>query len=151
MLDHEVLVTSADEQGRRVQYVLEELPPLIDSSYLVRASSSRHILQSSQATPQNIKAWMKLAKVIFSKYNEYAGFIVLHGTDTMTFAAAVLSFLFENLSKPIIFTGAQVGHLKLRMFDCRVKRLNLLSTLKTHVIHHISCRSTRSAPTAFPT
>jgi len=50
--------------------------------------------------------WIKLAEVIETNYDQYDGFVVLHGTDTMCFTASALSFLLENLSKPVIFTGS---------------------------------------------
>ncbi len=52
--------------------------------------------------------WEKIATNIYQKYAEYDGFVVLHGTDTMAFSASAISFMFENLTKPIIFTGAQL-------------------------------------------
>ncbi len=52
--------------------------------------------------------WLDIAKVIKDNYNDYSGFLILHGTDTMAYTAAALSFLLENLSKPVIITGAQI-------------------------------------------
>jgi len=52
--------------------------------------------------------WQKLALVIKKNYSAYDGFVVLHGTDTMAYTASALSFMFENLSKPVILTGSQV-------------------------------------------
>jgi len=51
--------------------------------------------------------WIDIAKVIEQNYNDYEGFVVLHGTDTMTYTATALSFLLENLNKPVIVTGSQ--------------------------------------------
>ena len=45
---------------------------------------------------------------IFGNYEKYDGFVILHGTDTMAFTASALSFMFENLGKPVVLTGAQV-------------------------------------------
>lgn len=53
--------------------------------------------------------WIDIAKVIRDEYNEYDGFVVLHGTDTMTYTASALSFLLENLDKPVIITGSQIS------------------------------------------
>lgn len=61
-------------------------------------------------------SWSGLAGVIHGQYALYSGFVVLHGTDTMTFAAAALSFLFDNLTKPIVFTGSQVLALNWKLF-----------------------------------
>lgn len=55
-----------------------------------------------------ISDWQKLAHVIASHYNDYDGFVVIHGTDTMAYTASALSFMLENLSKPVVFTGSQL-------------------------------------------
>ncbi len=55
-----------------------------------------------------VEHWIKLAQIIQVNYQEYDGFVILHGTDTMAYSASALSFLLENLGKPVIFTGAQV-------------------------------------------
>lgn len=56
----------------------------------------------------NPNFWIRLAKLIEEKYDSYDGFVILHGTDTMSFTASALSFLLENLAKPIILTGSQL-------------------------------------------
>ena len=62
-------------------------------------------LDSSQMTP---KEWVMMAEIIQKNYHSHDGFIIIHGTDTMAYSASVLSFMFHSLSKPIIFTGAQL-------------------------------------------
>jgi L-asparaginase len=52
--------------------------------------------------------WKKIVEVIAAGYSKYDGFVVLHGTDTMSFTASALSFMLENLGKPVIFTGSQL-------------------------------------------
>jgi L-asparaginase len=52
--------------------------------------------------------WVRLAKTIGDNYNKYDGFVILHGSDTMAFTASALSFMLENLSKPVILTGSQL-------------------------------------------
>lgn len=52
--------------------------------------------------------WIKLAEVIEENYEKYDGFVILHGTDTMAYSASMLSFMLENLSKPVVFTGSQL-------------------------------------------
>ena len=52
--------------------------------------------------------YRQLAQIIYEHYEDYDGFVVLHGSDTMSYTASVLSFMLENLSKPIIFTGSQL-------------------------------------------
>lgn len=56
----------------------------------------------------NIKYWQQIADIIDENYKYFDGFVVLHGSDTMSYSASALSFMFENLSKPIIFTGSQL-------------------------------------------
>jgi L-asparaginase len=52
--------------------------------------------------------WVELATIIKNKYNSFDGFVILHGSDTMSFTASALSFMLENLSKPVILTGSQL-------------------------------------------
>lgn len=52
--------------------------------------------------------WKRIADIIKQEYNEYDGFVILHGTDTMAYSASAMSFMLENLSKPVIFTGSQL-------------------------------------------
>ena len=62
-------------------------------------------LDSSDVGPGH---WTALAAQIAAAYADYDGFVVLHGTDTMAYSAAALSFLLENLGKPVVFTGSQL-------------------------------------------
>jgi L-asparaginase len=54
------------------------------------------------------EVWVQLAKIIEKEYNNYNGFVILHGSDTMAYTASALSFMLENLNKPVILTGAQL-------------------------------------------
>jgi L-asparaginase len=56
----------------------------------------------------NPQEWAKIASIIEENYIEFDGFVVLHGSDTMSYSASALSFMLENLSKPVIFTGSQL-------------------------------------------
>lgn len=56
----------------------------------------------------NIERWVKMATMIENNYSSFDGFVVLHGSDTMSYSASALSFMLENLSKPVIFTGSQL-------------------------------------------
>ena len=53
--------------------------------------------------------WVRIAAAIAARYDDYAGFVVVHGTDTMAYTASALSFLLPNLSKPVILTGSQLS------------------------------------------
>lgn len=69
------------------------------------------LIDSSNVTPEH---WNFIAEDIIEKYDDYDGFVILHGTDTMAYSASALSFMLENLSKPVIFTGSQIPFSKLR-------------------------------------
>lgn len=56
----------------------------------------------------NIEEWKKIATIIKENYDSYDGFVVLHGSDTMSYSASALSFMLENLNKPVVFTGSQL-------------------------------------------
>ncbi|UGS21304.1 asparaginase [Flavobacterium cyclinae] len=56
----------------------------------------------------NISNWQKMAKIIEANYVKFDGFVVLHGSDTMSYSASALSFMLEDLAKPVIFTGSQL-------------------------------------------
>jgi L-asparaginase len=65
----------------------------------------KELIDSSDMNP-NI--WIEIAQIIEQSYDKYCGFVILHGTDTMAFTASALSFMLNNLSKPVILTGSQV-------------------------------------------
>ncbi|MCP3674525.1 MAG: asparaginase [Gammaproteobacteria bacterium] len=69
------------------------------------------LIDSSNVTPEH---WNMIAEDIVARYDDYDGFVILHGTDTMAYSASALSFMLENLSKPVIFTGSQIPFSKLR-------------------------------------
>jgi len=74
----------------------------------------------------NIRTWVHLAGIIQENYSKFDGFVVLHGTDTMAYTASALSFMLEGLSKPVIFTGAQLPMGRLRTDG----RENLITALE---------------------
>ena len=57
---------------------------------------------------------IQIATMIKENYNKYDAFMILHGTDTMAYSASMLSFMMENLNKPVIFTGSQIPILELK-------------------------------------
>lgn len=68
-------------------------------------------IDSSDMTPH---LWAQIARIITTRYHQYDGFVILHGTDTMAYTASALSFMLENLTKPVILTGSQlpIGQLR---------------------------------------
>jgi L-asparaginase len=63
------------------------------------------VIDSSDIQPSH---WKKIAQIIYEHYEEFDGFVVLHGSDTMSYSASALSFMLENLNKPVVFTGSQL-------------------------------------------
>lgn len=80
--------------------------------------------------------WKLLAEDIFEHYDEYDGFVILHGTDTMAYTASALSFALQNISKPVIFTGSQVPMSNIRS-DARRNLVNAVE-LATHSFGEIA-------------
>lgn len=92
-------------------YLESNVPELNALSAEIEIISFEPLIDSSAITPD---VWVHLAEIIYERYAEFDGFVVLHGTDTMAYTASALSFMFENLSKPIIFTGSQLPIGRLR-------------------------------------
>lgn len=80
------------------------------------------LIDSSDMTPDD---WQTIARDITANYDRYDGFVILHGTDTMAFTASALSFILENLNKPVIVTGSQIPLESLRS-DGQTNLLNAL-------------------------
>lgn len=83
----------------------QELPQLLKFGFEISSISFDPVLDSSNITPN---LWEKLARIIEENYCRFDGFVVLHGTDTMSYTASALSFMFNNLGKPVVFTGSQL-------------------------------------------
>ena len=85
--------------------ILEEVPELRKFAYRIDSWTFDPLIDSSDVEPS---LWVSLAGLIEEKYDSYDGFVILHGTDTMAYSASALSFMIENLTKPVIFTGSQL-------------------------------------------
>ncbi len=85
--------------------LLQNIPELNILEHEIETLSFEHPIDSSDMNPEE---WRKIASIIYELYETYDGFVVLHGSDTMSYTASALSFMFENLSKPVIFTGSQL-------------------------------------------
>ena len=85
--------------------ILDEVPELKKFAFRVDAFTFNPLIDSSDVEPS---MWQKLADLIKERYDDYDGFVILHGTDTMAYSASALSFMLENLSKPVVFTGSQL-------------------------------------------
>ena len=85
--------------------LLQTMPSLRKLNVDIGTHSFSEIIDSSDMRPEY---WVEIAKVIEENYNNYDGFVVLHGTDTMSYTASALSFMLEGLEKPVILTGSQL-------------------------------------------
>lgn len=85
--------------------LLKSIPELNQLDCNIESVSFEEPLDSSNMNPEH---WATIAELIESNYSAYDGFVVLHGSDTMSYSASALSFMLENLTKPVIFTGSQL-------------------------------------------
>lgn len=85
--------------------ISDQLPELKRFAFKIDSITFDPTIDSSNVNPE---FWSDLAKLIKSKYYQYDGFVILHGTDTMSYTASALSFMLENLDKPVILTGSQL-------------------------------------------
>ena len=92
------------------------------------------LIDSSDMSPMH---WQQIADDIKAKYADYDGFVVLHGTDTMAYTASALSFMLENLTKPVIVTGSQIPLSQLRS-DGQVNLLNAMYLAANYPIGEVS-------------
>ena len=81
------------------------VPELNDPDIQVDMLPFKPLIDSSDVNPA---IWKRLAEIVFDNYDHYDGFVILHGTDTMAFSASALSFMLEDLNKPVVFTGSQL-------------------------------------------
>ena len=85
--------------------LLQRIPELRQLDCEIETVSFENPIDSSNINPE---MWDKMATIIEEHYSVYDGFVVLHGSDTMSYSASALSFMLENLAKPVIFTGSQL-------------------------------------------
>ncbi|WP_424493033.1 asparaginase [Salinimicrobium sp. GXAS 041] len=85
--------------------LLQNIPEIKLLENNIDTVSFERPIDSSNMKPE---FWLQIARIVERNYEEYDGFVVLHGSDTMSYSASALSFMFENLTKPIIFTGSQL-------------------------------------------
>ncbi|WP_340608901.1 asparaginase [Xenorhabdus bharatensis] len=92
------------------------------------------LIDSSDMSPDD---WGIIASDIYQNYHDYDGFVILHGTDTMAFTSSALSFMFENLNKPVIVTGSQIPLEALRS-DGQTNLLNALYLAANYPVNEVS-------------
>jgi L-asparaginase len=85
--------------------LLQKIPELKQLECSIKTISFENPIDSSNMHPEK---WVKIASMIEENYQNFDGFVVLHGSDTMSYSASALSFMLENLNKPVVFTGSQL-------------------------------------------
>ncbi len=87
------------------EHLVDNVPKLKRLDFDIDNYQFEKPLDSSSMNPGH---WVDIASVIEKHYDDYDGFVVLHGTDTMAYTASALSFMLENLRKPVVITGSQL-------------------------------------------
>jgi len=85
--------------------IYNQIPDLKEFKYNLEFYCFEPLVDSSNMKPE---LWKKIANVIGDRYEDHDGFVILHGSDTMAFTASALSYMLENLNKPVILTGSQL-------------------------------------------
>lgn len=92
--------------------ILKFMPAVNDRSYFnhfkdveFSFQTLESVVDSSNMTPD---VWQEIAQTIFNNYEDHSGFVIIHGTDTLAYTASALSFMLQNLFKPVILTGSQL-------------------------------------------
>ncbi|MGL2965171.1 asparaginase [Flavobacterium sp. XGLA_31] len=109
--------------------LLQKIPELKQLDCNIETVSFEKPIDSSNMNPEQ---WENLATIIEDSYDNFDGFVVLHGSDTMSYSASALSFMLENLNKPVVFTGSQ-----LPIGDLRTDaKENLITAIQIATLHH---------------
>lgn len=87
------------------EQINEKIPELSRFDFNLTVVSFSELIDSANVTPRH---WIQIARLVEENYDQFNGFVVIHGTDTMAYSASALSFLLDDLNKPVIFTGAQL-------------------------------------------
>ena len=111
------------------EQIQENVPELARLDYQLSVHSFDPILDSSNMSPE---IWAELAELIKEKYEQFDGFVILHGSDTMSYTAAALSFMLQNLAKPVVLTGSQlpIGEIRTDAKENLITALEIAATKK---------------------
>lgn len=96
---------TASLEAFNFDHLLKNIPELKILDCEIQTISFSEPIDSSNMHP---KYWVQMVEIIEQYYQNYDGFVILHGSDTMSYSASALSFMLENLQKPVIFTGSQL-------------------------------------------
>ena len=116
-----------DTVKKMPEFYRAEMPEFVINEY-------HPVIDSSDMTPEH---WRHIAEDIQQQYPHYDGFVVLHGTDTMAYTASALSFMLEDLQKPVIITGSQIPLAQMRS-DGQVNLLNALYLAANYPIAEVA-------------
>jgi len=139
-----------------LQQQMEAIPELRHSSMpSVTVHEYEPLLDSSNMTPRQ---WLEIARDIAAHYDEYDGFVVVHGTDTMAYTASALPFLLDGLAKPVVITGSQIPLCEIRN-DARENLITSLMIASSYAIPEVclyfggkllrGCRSVKVSASGF--
>ena len=117
-------------------HLISRLPEFKQLSTGVESYQFNPIIDSSDMTP---RLWAQLVRIIADRYDLYDGFVILHGTDTMAYTASALSFMLENLTKPVILTGSQlpIGQLRTDGKENLITSIEIASDYKADGTPHV--------------
>lgn len=109
--------------------LLERIPELNHLNCTIESVSFDEPIDSSNMNP---KYWVDITEIIEDNYEVFDGFVVLHGSDTMSYTASAISFMFENISKPVIFTGSQlpIGYVRTDAKENLITSIEIASAQK---------------------
>src|SRR5690606_18584347 len=109
--------------------ISKNVPELNRLNYKLTVRSFDPIIDSSNMTPE---IWVEMAEMVRKNYDDYDGFVILHGSDTMAFSASALSFMLEGLQKPVIISGSQlpIGEIRTDARENLITALEIASAKK---------------------
>ncbi|SFC52382.1 L-asparaginase [Parapedobacter composti] len=120
------------------ELIAKNIPELARLNYKLSVYSFTPIIDSSNMQPA---IWLEMATIIKDNYDDYDGFVILHGSDTMAFSASALSFMLEGLQKPVILSGSQlpIGEIRTDARENLITALELASAKKKgkSLIHEV--------------
>lgn len=118
--------------------LLQKIPELKLLDCNIETISFKKPIDSSNINPEK---WVEIAEIIEERYSDFDGFVVLHGSDTMSYSASALSFMLENLNKPVVFTGSQlpIGDLRTDAKENLITAIQIASLVQKgkSVIHEV--------------
>ncbi len=123
------------ETGALHNFNFDELLEHIPELNLLECNISSHsFIEPIDSSNMNPSFWVEIGSIIENNYDNFDGFVVLHGSDTMSYTASALSFMLENLAKPVIFTGSQlpIGDLRTDAKENLITSIQIASLYKNN-------------------